>query len=979
MSPDVRSPSPRAGSPLLHGRRRELEILHDLLRRLQEGYGAVVLISGEAGIGKTSLVEALTAEAADAGVPVLSAISYDLELSTPYSLWHEVFRSAEQYSDLPLPPPSLKRSDTFESVSSAREFWDLTAGKLIAMARHKPILLVLEDLHWADQSSVELLRHLTRQLAHAPVLIVVTYRDIDLTPAYPLYHLLPHLVRENRPARLPLRPLALEALRALVRSRFLSLKPEETDRLASYLDQYAEGNPLFIEELIALLEEDRVLWLDGDGWHLRELPAFAVPPLIRQIIEGRLERLSPEAMRALQVAAVFGMEVPFDLWQSISAEPGDLNSSALEEVLQTRVLEETIKLDVVRFRHALVRDAIYWNINMLHRRRWHAQIAEALADRSEVEPGSVAHHFVQADDERAADWLIEAAQQAARAFAMHSAVTGYERALTILQQNPARLSDQAGVLCALAEANRFTDTRQALGYISQAVSIAERIDDPGANVLSRWVHARIRGFDDQNVLDDLIAAAAAYRELPTEEQLRISRSPLGYVVSDATLSQDLANYGQFEAALEHAQRFFREHAAPVYRAQYIEFGNAHFGLGIACAALGDAERARTAFEKSRSYFRESGSFQMVSNCYYWELNTVAMVYYPDQPSERHRLQWEEVQANLSSEFVDAQTGERQGSTSETLIFDGDWDACWRSASARLSIPASRVPSARKLAEIEWLRGNVERAWHHIQRVLPAGPDEPPGRRFFLHRQELQLIAAEMALDGKDLELARRWIEAFERWQEWSGKVTGSGTSHLLRAHFQAQQGNLDDATKHAQRALELATEPSQPLARLRALRTLGTLFARAANQEEGQRHISEALRIAQACAAPYELARTQVTQAEILKKESASDEVRELLAGAREAAERLEAQPLLDRIDNMERESSQEQPGPAALPGGLSPREAEVLQLLARGMTDAEIADALFISTRTVHGHLNSIYSKFEVRSRTAAVARAFAEGIVKA
>jgi DNA-binding CsgD family transcriptional regulator len=642
------------------------------------------------------------------------------------------------------------------------------------------------------------------------------------------------------------------------------------------------------------------------------------------------------------------------------------------------VLEETARLDVLRFRHALVRDAIYWNTNILHRRRWHAQIARALAQQPDVDPVAVAHHFVQADDEQAADWLIEAAQQAARAFALQAAITGYERALAILQQHPERRGDQAGVLCALAEAHRFTDSRRALAYISQAVGLSEQIDDPGVAVLTRWVHARVRGFDDQTVLTDLVAAAAAYRELPETERLRIAKSPLGYVVSDATLAQELANYGQFRAALEHGELFLEAHHAPAHRAQYIEFGNAHFGLGIACAALGEPERARAGFERSRAYFRESGSFQMVSNSYYWELNTVAQTYIPDQPAERHKLQQAEARANLSSEFIQTRTGERQDSTSETLILDGDWEACRRSASARLSIPASRVPSARKLAEIEWLQGNAERAWSHVRMALPGGPEEPPGRRFFLHRQELQCIAAQMALQSGDGELARRWIEAFERWMQWSGTLIGKATAHLLWSGYHAGLGDLDAALRQARQSLELAMTPAQPLARLRALRALGELTARAEKPADAVRLLDEALELAIACAAPYELALVQVAKAQVLKQQpDAPDEVRALLAGARSTAERLGARPLLDRIDELERESAPTSAVTVTLPGGLSPREVEVLQLLARGMTDAEIADALFISPRTVHGHLNSIYGKLDVSSRTAAVARAFSEGIV--
>ncbi|MEZ4521471.1 MAG: AAA family ATPase [Thermomicrobiales bacterium] len=958
MNADARS----SAQLFVPGRRSESEMLGGHLTDLRDGRGSTVLISGEAGIGKTTIVEALSIAAAEAGVVVLAGISYDMEVPPPYGLWQELFRNARHHGDLLTPPAGMIDQAKLETTSGARELWDLTARAILDIADDQPVLLILEDLHWADQSSIELLRYLARMVANAPVFVVITYRDVDLTPAYPLYHLLPHLVREVRPTRLPLRPLSSDDIGAIVQERYPSLDCESAERLTFYLNDYAEGNPLFIEELLGLLEETNVLRQENGDWRLEELPSFVVPPLIRQIIEGRLDQLSPAARKALELASVIGIEVPLDVWQSVSSMHEDADLDALEEVLRSQALQETSRVEIVRFRHALVRDAIYSSTNPLQRRKWHALIGGILARRPDVDPGTVAHHFLQASDPRAADWLIESAQRAGRAFAFQAAIDGYERALGILDGDPDGLSDRVFVLCALAEAHRFTNTSRALGYIRQAVDLLDQPDDPGAAVLARWVQARIRGFDDENALGDLIAAATAFEQLPESEQQRITNSPLGYVVSRATLAQDLANYGMFGAALEQAERFIEDHPRPASRARYIEFGNAHFGIGIACAALGEPDRARAAFETSRQYFRESGNFQMISNCCYWELSSVLKVYYPDRPDERHRLQLEEVQSNLNSEFVETETGERQDSTSETLILDGEWGRCWRSANLRLGIPASRVPSARKLAEIEWLRGNTARAWDHIRTVLPAGPEEPPGRRFFLHRLELQRIAAELAMDSGDLDLARRWIDAFDRWIEWSGRSIGKAETLLLRARLHEQQDEPEMAAGHAQEAIQAAETPPQPLVRLHGLRLLGEIDLEAGNVDGARRHLEEALAIAEVCGAPYEVARTSVSLAGALIDEASERERASLLLDtARSTAQGLGARPLLERIDAVEARSQAQASSADELPLGLTARQLEVLRLLARGMTDAEIADELFISPRTVHGHLNTIYGKLEV------------------
>jgi ATP/maltotriose-dependent transcriptional regulator MalT len=340
------------------------------------------------------------------------------------------------------------------------------------------------------------------------------------------------------------------------------------------------------------------------------------------------------------------------------------------------------------------------------------------------------------------------------------------------------------------------------------------------------------------------------------------------------------------------------------------------------------------------------------------------------------LRQAEVDANLRSEVLRAPDARALVSTSETMILDGYWEECRRSAGARLHIPASRVPSARKLAELDWRQGQRMQAWAHVLSVLPAGPDEPPGKRFFPHRQEVQWIAAELALDEGNYPLARRWIEAYERWLAWSGKASGKPTAHLLRARYHARQAELAEALHHAELALELAGEPRQPLALLAAQRALAELESAAGRPQAAETHAQAALALAEACGAPYELALTQVVHAALLLDGGAVEQARAALDAAQPTAARLEAQPLLERINALLEQLTARPAGADQIPGGLSRRELEVLQLAARGLTDAEIAGALFISPRTVGGHLHSIYGKLGVSSRTAATRFAFDHGL---
>ena len=165
------------------------------------------------------------------------------------------------------------------------------------------MLLVLEDLHWSDPASLELLRFVSRNLRKLRALLVVTYRDDEVTRQYPFYRLLPTLVRESGAHRIELRRLGERAVRDLVADRY-GLPDADENRLVSYLTDLTAGNAFFTLELMRTLEEELVLHRDGEGWILEDPGGIRVPSLLRQIIEGRLERLGGEMRGLLAVASV---------------------------------------------------------------------------------------------------------------------------------------------------------------------------------------------------------------------------------------------------------------------------------------------------------------------------------------------------------------------------------------------------------------------------------------------------------------------------------------------------------------------------------------------------------------------------------------------------------------------------------------------------------------------------------------------------
>jgi predicted ATPase len=263
---------------------------------------------------------------------------------------------------------------------------------LVALAADRPLVVLLEDLHWADPASLELLRHLARPIRGLAALLLATYRPGDVAPERPLYSFLPTLVHESRPLRLDLRPLGLDDLRAMVVTRY-PLPARDVGRLAGWLQARAEGNPFYAGELLRGLEEEGLLCPSGSTWMLGDLSRAHLPHLLRQVIDGRVIRLGREAYRALSVAAVIGQEVPLSLWSAVS----QLGEESLLEVVTlaepARLLVVTTEGTAIRFVHALIREVLYEGTSTVQRRAWHRRAGEALADLPDPDPDAVAYHL----------------------------------------------------------------------------------------------------------------------------------------------------------------------------------------------------------------------------------------------------------------------------------------------------------------------------------------------------------------------------------------------------------------------------------------------------------------------------------------------------------------------------------------------------------------------------------------------------------
>jgi DNA-binding CsgD family transcriptional regulator/tetratricopeptide (TPR) repeat protein len=973
-------PHDLAPAAALAGRDRERATLREHLAAALAGRGGLVLIGGEAGVGKTALAEWLLAEAITRGALVLVGRCYDLTETPPYGPWSEALARAPRGDDQPAAPDFGGHG-----VTSQTALFAAVRDHLATLAATRPVVILLDDLHWADPASLDLLRVLARNVTDMPLLLLATYRADEIARRHPLYTLLPLLVREARATRVDLQPLAATDLRALVRARYPLPAPAEA-RLVAYLDGRAEGNPFFIGELLRALEERRVLARAGDTWALGDLAGAGVPALLGQVIDARVDRLGDTARDLLAMAAVIGQEVPLAVWAAVADADEAALLDTIARAVGARLLAETPDGAGVRFAHALIRETLYAGTLALRRRALHRRVAEALLALPAPDPDRVADHLGRAGDPRAAAWLERAGVRAQRAYAWLTAADRFEAAVALLEAQGTGADERAWLLVRLARLVRHADPRRGVAYLDAALALAVAGDDRALVAAARCHRGLLRCLagDVHGGLPDLRAGVGALDALPVADAARLGdrQARLG-VALDATLRGTLvlwlAYVGRYAEATAQGGRFVAAASVPPGALDDAPLGNAWLGLGIAHAALGRPDAAHAAFDEALACYRAAGHHWLIGGTALMELAYTTLPYRTTDLAARQRH--EAVMGEAHGWFA----GVGQAAAPAPVLYwlryvDGDWATAVRADLAVLRESGARLTSAPiARGRIARAQGDTAGARALVSGVLDGPGAEPGGQPLHL-ALGVQGLAADLALDAGDLPAARAWLDAHDRWLDWSGAVLGRADGHLGWAEYHRAAGDAALARQHAEAAVAHATDPRQPLALLAARRTLGELATVDGHTADAATHLDAALALAEACAAPYERALTLLALAELRATTGAGDGVAAALAEARALLEPLGARPALARAKVLAARLAAPAPSaaPAApvYPAGLTAREVEVLRLVAAGLPNAQVAERLFLAPRTVNSHLTSIYSRIGVDNRAAATRFALEHGL---
>jgi DNA-binding CsgD family transcriptional regulator len=987
-------------SPVLVGREAELRALEGVLDRALTGQATAALVGGEAGVGKSRLVHELADRARARGARALFGVCVEFGgEGIPFGPVVEAVRSlADEIDpdqlDVVLGPartelsrllPELADGQALPPVvadADASRLQELTLGVFSRLAAAEPLVLVFEDLQWADRSTLELVSLLARGLGSRRALLICTARMDELHRSHPLRRIAGRWEQQRAVQRIDLGRLSIDDLRVQVEA----IAQERPDgELLEFLFERSEGIPLFVEELLGAMRE---------GGVSRDF----VSPSLRDILLARLEQLSDDARRVLRVTSAAGRWAPDELIAIVAALPEDRLYAALREIVEHQLLVVDPTGRGYAFRHALAQAAVHEDLLPGERARLHKAYAEALErDTDLAGPGvsaaaTLAYHWAAAHDlPRALTASVRAGFAAAHASGPAEAQRHFELALELWPQVP-----DAEARAEMAHAELLEVTAQAAhraGAINRALDLIDQAIaeiGPAAPAHRRALLLAHRGNllrdlarDDDGVADLERAASLLSPEVPDEVSARVL----------AALARAKMLLGGRSALMVAREALQAAEAAGAHE----EGCDARITLGLSMTLSGESEAGLALMREALDQAREAG------------LAWTAMRGY----------------VNLSDRLMHlARHDEAIATVDEGLQF------------------AEQNGLARTLGV--YLRSNKVDALVCAGRLQEAAAcavpgTEPPGifaGGLALSRAELNAAAGRRSEAELDLREARHQLAHAGSWQfvmplAWveAELARQSGELDAAAAVLEPAVASIDpgEADRYAWRLVWLATRiEAERAQRARDLRsgqpeiavgridelaqlanTMGVQYpsdfgyralARAEHAHAAHDNPTDSWTAAVAACRemnePLALTYALLRQAEALAsagdREAAADSAQEALQGA----EAMGAAPLAEDIRALVRAArlplaSDEDADPSrgqapAKPGlaeqlGLTAREREVLALIADGRSNGQIAAELFITRKTASVHVSSILSKLGVSSRAEAAAVAHRQGLVGA
>ena len=931
-------------SPVLVGRDAFLTLIEDRLADAAAGAGRVLFVAGEAGIGKTRLLGSIARRARAGGFAVFRAAAFPGDVQSLAGLMLDLA------SDLmSAPEPVLGQlgqslasrirvipADAGDAHHRRRLLVQDLADLLVTVDPGGPVLIILEDLHWADELSLDVLGHLAGRIANRPILIAGAYRSDELYPSVPLRELRSRLLGQRLAEEIRLPRLGLDQTATMTSATLGRAVPAQ---LVTAIHERTDGIPLHVEEFLAAIDENTLTPQSGAA-----VQAAAVPDTLSDAVLSRARRLTPATRDVASAAAVIGRSFDFDLLTGVTDAGADDVAGALHELQEAYFVLPGADAVTFDFRHALIRDTLYADTGLPLRRRLHERAAGAAVERG-YRAAFISAHFEQAGCPGAAyEYAVTAAHEASAMSAHGEALDLCRRAVRNLPAGLPAL-DKAGLFAVLGDEAAATDDNVAAaeayrmaheltasaGDVRAAAALVPRMVAV-AHLLGTGLDARVGTL--QEALDSLQAIGGADRE----------RARLHSAMAAAYLVDD-----RLEEAITHGERGRAEsrrigddeaalNAATTLGSVLVFAGRMDEGWQLLEEAIAGAGQACQEAEAARGY-RMIGSsaseLMEYDRAERWLTEGVRYAENAELWNHRHYMaahlahvqwatgQWDAAARTAQSALADGRGGITTRITAQYVLGylamgRGDWTAAddllleALATGERMAELQRLSPPLWGLAEAARCRGDYDTALTRCERGYQASAEVMDAASLFPY-----------LLTGVRAHLARGDVEAAEEWLARVGAVLtaraipgtllaiGHGEGLILLA-----RGDIPAAHQ----ALELAKEAWRFRRRFwegtSALLDLAAAAARARRRSEAALLLDETRTVARAAGATT----------------------------------------LLDDADRLARSFD---PGRPAQPWHpLSEREYEVARLVAAGLTNRQIAQQLVLAPKTISAHITHILTK---------------------
>ena len=880
--PEVTSRSARLDRSRFVGRAEQLSALKTAVEAAMSGRSRLVMMVGEPGIGKTRLAEEVGTYARLRGASVLVGRCYEAESARPYLPFIEAIRThvenqspellrgelgdgasdvSRLVSDirrrLPDVPPAAHRDGEEERY---RLFESVTSFLLNA-SKSQPLVLVLEDLHWADTPSVHLLRHLGRRMSEDRLLVLGTYRDAEVDRRHPVFEALTELRRDGRLERVRLQGLSREEVGELVDAMGDRKLGGEYTELVTALHRETDGNPFFLEEVARdLLQTGKARW-DQGCWVIDagSITSLAVPDGVRELIGRRLTRLSDPCNQTLAQASVLGRHFEFDVLAGMSELTEDELLRAIEEALSAQLIlacEERRGEPVYTFVHALVRETLYEEQSLPRRQRLHRRAADAIevahARNLAAHVGALAVHHqlagVKGDAAKAVQYSLAAGEAAQAVFAYEEAIQHWEAALEWLEGADGGIEQRARLLERVGDLKYTTgvDHEGSIQCLELALSCYDTLGD-----MQRVAQMHSRLGRDLCMLPSTMDVPRGLAHYRAAEAILSERGPsnaLGYVYFG------LASVGFWTATT-------RDGLIAGTRALEMadELGNTRLALSMTAVQanlLAGTGRFAEAWEMLTRVWREADRTDdvMPAFCAAWivayrandlrdpqemerwsrrELDTARLA---QAPHPRGLLLDYLALARLRSgdvaeaRRIHAELGLTRYTPPQLALVDGDWVHAVKLWTEQLEDDRRRGNRQDEwhatywLAVVDALQGEVAGAEAKLVEAVAAARAADHEAVEVMARAELALVLADAGRPGEaeeHLEQCRNSQERGEDWRGLAGRIALAEAAALVAAGRQAAADAFFSSALETFRLYALPWDEAETLHRL-GLARLGT-------------------------------------------------------------------------------------------------------------------------------------------------------------